>query len=266
MNRISKSKQRLASRLGSRRTREREGLALAEGPRVILEALRSPVEVRWVLVGEKCRGWRPGQEIVAACGERGIEAEIVPDDDVRDLCATDAPQPALACVRPPGLDRRSLDRGRYLMTSGVRNPGNLGTLIRSAWGFGLDGVVLTGGSVDPWNAKVVRASAGAVFHVPLIDEPMEDGHDEWTTNIAGACAHLNLLYGDPAGPPVDSVEETRATDWVLVVGNEVAGISPMLRPHGRAVSVPLARGVDSLNVAVAGSILMYLLTRPGREA
>ena len=251
MNRISKSKQQLARRLGSRRTREREGLALAEGPRVILEALRSPVEVRWVLVGEKCRGWRPGQEIVAACGERGIEAEIVPDDDVRDLCSTDGPQPALACVKPPALGRRPLDRGRYLMAAGVQNPGNLGTLIRSAWGFELDGVVLTGGTVDPWNAKVVRASAGGVFHVPLIDEP-------------GDCAQLNLLYGEPAGPPAEAAPETRAADWVLVVGNEVRGISPPLKPHGRAISVPLARGVDSLNVAVAGSILMYLLTRPER--
>ncbi len=252
MNRISKSKQRLARRLGSRRAREREGLALVEGPRVILEALRSTAEVRWVLVGEDYCAGQPGRGIVVACAERGVEAVFVHDDDVKDLCTTDAPMAVLACVRPPPLEERPLQRGRYLMASGVQIPGNLGTLIRSAWGFGLDGVVVGRGTVDPWNAKVVRASAGAVFNVPLI-APGEPGS-------------VNFLHADPEGTPVDTIKEAWARDWVLVVGNEVGGISPPAGSLGRAVSVPQAEGVDSLNVAVAGSILMYVLTRPGREA
>ena len=250
MDRISKSKQRLARRLRSRRTRERDGLALVEGPGVILEALRSPVEVRWVLVGEEYGVGDDGRAIVAACEGRGVEVVFAPDSEVRDLCSTDAPRPVLACVRPPPLESRPLDRGRYLMTLGVQMPGNLGTLIRSAWAFGLDGVVIGAGTVDPWNAKVVRASAGAVFHLPLAGEPV--GEDP---------ARLNLLCADAAGVPVEAVEEARARDWVLVVGNEGSGIGSRLGSLGRAVAVPLADGVDSLNVAMAGSILMYELTR-----
>lgn len=250
MDRISKSKQRQARRLSSRRMREREGLALVEGPGVIQEALRSAVEVRWVVVGDEYAAGEGGRAILAACERRGVEVVCAADSEVRDLCSTDAPRPVLACVRSPPLESRTLRRGRYLMALGVQMPGNLGTLIRSAWAFGLDGVAIGAGTVDPWNAKVVRASAGAVFHLPLVEEPVGEG-----------AARLNLLCADAAGVPVDAVEETRARDWVLVVGNEGSGIAARLGSLGRTVAVPLAEGVDSLNVAMAGSILMYELTR-----
>ena len=262
MNRISKSKRRLARRLASRRAREREGLAMVEGPAVIMEALRSPVEVRWVLLGEEYGEGDRGRAIAAACRERGVETVWAADREVTDLCATDAPRAALACVRPPPLETRSLGRGRYLMALGVQIPGNLGTLIRSAWAFGLDGVVIGAGTVDPWNAKVVRASAGAVFHLPLIEEPAGvfgggGGGD------GGGRAGPDLLCADAAGDPVETVAGEGAADWVLVVGNEGSGVGSACGDRGRAVAVPVADGVDSLNVAVAGSILMYALARPG---
>ena len=261
LNAISKSRQRLVRRLGSRRGREREGLALVEGPSVILEALRSPVEVRWVLVGEEYGAGPGGRAIAAACRERGVDAGFAPDRDVRDLCATEAPQALVGCVRPPPLESRSLERGRYLMARGVQIPGNLGTLIRSAWALGLDGVVVGAGTVDPWNPKVVRASAGAVFHLPLIKAAGLDSNCDG--DASGKPARLNILCADASGEPVEAVAEARARDWVLVVGNEGGGISPPLRPRGREVAVPLVRGADSLNVAVAGSILMYTLMRTG---
>ena len=254
MSPISKSRQRLARRLASRRGREREGLALVEGPSVILEALRSPVEVRWVLVGEEYAGSERGGAIVAGCGEHGVEVGFAPDGEVRGLCSTEAPRAAVACVKPPPLESRSLERGRYLMARGVQMPGNLGTLIRSAWAFGLDGVVIGAGTVDPWNPKVVRGSAGGVFHVPLLGE--RGGSD-------GFGAGPNLLCADAAGEPAEDVAGEGLRDWVLVVGNEGSGVAVPLRAQARAVAVPLVEGADSLNVAVAGSILMYALMRAG---
>ncbi len=261
MNRISKSKQRLARPLASRRAREKEGLALVEGPDVILEALGSAVEVRWVVVGEEYGAGERGRTITTSCRERRVEVLYSPDREVRGLCTTDAPRPVLACVRPPPLKSRPLDRGRFLMALGVQMPGNLGTLIRSAWAFGLDGIVIGAGTVDPWNAKVVRASAGAVFHLPLIEAPAGLGGGGDGAAGEGA-ARLNLLCADAAGVAVEAVAEAHARDWVLVVGNEGSGIESSLASLGRAVAVPLADGVDSLNVAMAGSILMYELTRP----
>ncbi len=278
MRAISKSKQRLVRRLASRRGREREGLALAEGPSVILEALRSPVEVRWVVVGEGYAGTERGMAIAAGCGERGVEVGVAPDGEVRALCSTEAPRAAVACVRPPPLESRSLERGRHLMARGVQMPGNLGTLIRSAWAFGLDGVVVGRGTVDPWNPKVVRGSAGGVFHVPLIGEPeglvahgsradaagvRGRGDGPGARGGRGAGSGLNLLCADAYGEPVEVVAAEGPRDWVLVVGNEGGGISLPLAARARAVAVPVVRGVDSLNVGVAGSILMYALMGAG---
>ena len=235
---------------------------MVEGPALVREALRSPVEVRWVLVGEEYGAGERGRAIVSAARGRGTPVGFAPDGEVRDLCATNAPRPVVACVRPPPLESRSLERGRYLLARGVQMPGNLGTLVRSAWAFGLDAVVIGAGTVGPWNPKAVRASAGAVFHLPLLGEPAGLG-EKGDGGRAGEAGRLNLLCADAAGDPPEAVEEARARDWVLVVGNEGSGIGGPLGQRGRAVSVPLAAGVDSLNVAVAGSILMYALVRAG---
>lgn len=264
MNGISKSKRRMALRLRSRRGREREGLALAEGPRVVMEALRSSVEVRWVAIGDELAAGPEGRAIAEAARRRGVQVLIADGAAVRDLCSTESPLPVLACVRPPPLGAGRLARGRYLMAAGVQIPGNLGTLIRSAWGFGLDGVMIGRGTVDPWNAKVVRASAGGVFHVPLVAPPGGGAGGAGGVAEDGGAEAVNFLHADPAGAPLNRVEAANRRNWVLVVGSEVGGTPPTVRGAAR-VSVPLARGVDSLNVAVAGSILMYLLTGSGRK-
>ncbi len=247
--------------------REREGLALAEGPRVVIEALASPVDMLWTVVGARYAGSEPGRRVLSSCRDRGVEVEVLPDREVMEFASTERPQPVVACVKTPLAAPRPLRRGCYLMPLGVQIPGNLGTLIRSAWGFGLDGVVIGRRTVDPWNPKVVRASAGGIFHLPLIAAPplpaapgADDVEDLGGCTRGDAFAGVNLLCADPGGVPADEAPEARASDWVLVVGNETGGLPAPVR-RARAISIPLAGGVDSLNVAVAGSILMYLLAR-----
>ncbi len=226
---------------------------------MVMEALRSSVEVRWVAIGDELAAGQEGRAIAEAARGHGAQVLIADGAAVRDLCSTQSPLPVLACVKPPPLGAARLTRGRYLMADGVQIPGNLGTLIRSAWGFGLDGVVIGRGTVDPWNAKVVRASAGAVFHVPLIAPPGGGAGGAGGVAAAGDTGAVNFLHADPAGAPPDRVEAANRRNWVLVVGNEVGG-APRPAGRGARISVPLAPGVDSLNVAVAGSILMYRLT------
>lgn len=250
---ISKSRARLVRRLTVRRMREREGLALAEGPRVVLEALKSPLQVRWVLAGAEHAGSGIGRRVLDACSQRGVEVQVAPDREVRGLASTERPQPVIACVAAPPPVPRPLDRGRHLMATGVQIPGNLGTLIRSAWGFGLDGVVIGAGTVDPWNHKVVRASAGGVFHLPMTSGP----------DPVDPLEGVNLLCADAAGAVPGGPGRGVPRDWVLALGNETGGLPARLLRRARAIAVPMAAGVDSLNVAVAGSILMYLLTRGG---
>jgi len=284
---ISKSKARLVRRLTIRRMREREGLALAEGPRVVREALRSSLETRWVLLGEEYAGQREsGQRVLAACRERGVEVLSAPDREVAGLASTERPQPVIGCVAVPPPQPKPVGRGRYLMPVGIQVPGNLGTLIRSAWGFGLDGIVIGPGTVDPWNPKVVRASAGGVFHLPMIsgpalgDGPGQSGPGQRAPagERAGARERrdshgdagsidlfqgINLLCADAAGEPLDVSGRGVPRDWVLALGHETGGLPARLVRRARAIAIPMAAGVDSLNVAVAGSILLYLLTRRG---
>jgi len=245
-------------------------MTVVEGPKVIAEALRSPVQVAWTAIGEEYAGTPEGWEIASLGRERGVTTVLAPDDEVVGVCATESPRPALAVVKTPPLEPRPLFPGRYLVADAVQGPGNLGTLVRSAWAFGLDGVAIGQGTVDPWNPKVVRASAGGVFRVPLLVVPPGFPAGEESASASPP----RLLYADPAGVPPDAASaplasprdalpeaaDARGASWVLVVGNEVRGVSDRYRRLGRAVAVPLAPGVDSLNVAVAGSILMYVLS------
>lgn len=260
---ISKAKRRTAELLTRRRHRERIGLALAEGPKVVAEVLMSPIEIEWVAIGQEYAGTPEGWKIASRCRERGVETLFAPDPDVLAICATESPRPVLAVVTPPPLKSRSLVPGRYLVADGVQTPGNLGTLVRGAWAFGLDGVAVGEGTVNPWNPKVVRASAGGVFRVPLVRVPPDFPPDRGSPPERGPASDVasSLFYADSAGAPLSP--RTGSDDppnWVLVVGNESHGVSERYRRAGRAVGVPLAPGVDSLNVGVAGSILMHILS------
>lgn len=224
---------------------------------MVLEALASPAEVRWILVGEAYAGTEKGWEVVSRGREQGADIQVVPDAEVVRLCSTDAPRPVLATAKTPPPKALPLDDGRYLVVDGVQTPGNLGTLLRSAWAFGLDGAVLGEGTVDPWNGKAIRASAGAVFRLPLLRPPAG-----FPPRPADGSPAPGLYYADAAGAPVESIARDAASSpWQLVVGNEARGVSARYREAGQGVAVPIAPHVDSLNAAVAGSLLMYALTR-----
>ena len=238
--------------------RRREGLALAEGPRVVREALQSGARVRWVLAGaEWARATEAGRAIASLCRVQGVEMQLADDAEVAALISTERSPPVTACVVAPPPEPGPLVHGRFLMPVGVQIPGNLGALIRSAWAFGLDGVLVGPRVVDPWNPKVIRASAGGVFHMPLIAAPSATGDgDAWS--------EVNLLCADAGGTPAGRRRGAPESSWVLAVGGETSGLPAEMTRRARSVAVPMAAGADSLNVAVAGSILMHLLTAERR--
>jgi len=254
---LSKSKRRLAERLKRPRQRRKEGLALVEGPRVVAEALRSGTEVIWGVVGEAFAASGVGRRLVSLASDRGVELATLPDDVVIDLADTEAPRPVLLIVRPRDQAEPSrLPPGRYLYLDGVQDPGNVGTLVRSAWAFGLAGVVVGVGTADPWSPKAVRSSAGGVFHVPFLTAPSDGSRQSWPGP---------LLYAEARRDTAEHVAAEVGASWVLAVGNEGAGVSDGVRALGRPVSLAMRAGVDSLNAGVAGSILMYVLTYQGLE-
>ncbi len=158
---------------------------------------------------------------------------------------------AIAAVPAATLDTLELGAGvRLVVLDGVQDPGNAGTIIRTAAALGATAVIGMPGTVDLWNAKVVRSSMGASFHLPLVAATWEDlASISRTRGVA-------LWGADAAGTPIDSV--TPPERLALVVGNEGAGLSADARERiDTVVALPIA--IESLNVAVAAGILLYQL-------
>ncbi len=250
---LSDARTRLLGRLRHRKTREREGLVLVEGVRAVRDALRAGVRPRFAVVSPRCAELDGALvDELAAC----TEVHEVDDAALAALSDTTHPQGVLAVVDQPGDDWVEAlgPSSRILILDALQDPGNVGTLIRAAAAFGLDGVVLLDGSVDPWNPKAVRASAGAAFRCPVARRR----HDAALDRLAAAGLPIlvsDAAGGDPKPPPWHG-------GWALVVGSEGHGVRRAVRDAAAGtVRVPMRGGVESLNAAVAGSILLYELTR-----
>jgi TrmH family RNA methyltransferase len=181
---------------------------------------------------------------------RVSDAEMVP------LADTEAPQGVLIVAAEP--DDAWFDgigpEARLLILDGLQDPGNVGTLARSAAAFALDGVVLLDGTADAWSPKSIRASAGALFSCPVAQR----AEAEAVVRIEGA--GLPLLVAEAGGDPVSRVPGHDG--WALVVGSEGRGVRDAIRARAaRGVGIPMPGGTESLNAGVAGSILLYELTR-----
>lgn len=250
---ISQSKQRLVARLHRPRDRIKQKLVVVEGPRANRELAASSAVVRWVLLGDRFAESPEGLALRATFEDRGVDVQVADDDQVRALGGTVSPQPIIAVAEEPPLpDPSRLDRG-VLWLDQVQDPGNVGTLVRTAWALGLSGVVASKGTTDPWGSKVIRSSAGGVFRIPLLTHALDEDLDALVSRGF-------RVYFASAGAPTGQATEADEK-WVLAVGNEGAGVSHALRERGTGVGIPMKAGVDSLNVAVAGSILMYVLGR-----
>jgi len=248
---LSDARSKLVRRLHRRKTREREGLVLVEGPHAAAEALAADAAVRFAIVTPRVEQLEAG-EVLAALEEAGIEVHGVEDRELAELADTESPQGLLLVVEEPSPSWPEPAAGRWLVLDAVQDPGNVGTLIRAAAAFACAGVVALDGTADPWGSKAVRASAGAVFHLPV--------HVARGRAIGEVAAELPrpLLAAEMGGE--DPRSRAGAT-WSLIVGNEGAGIRTELLEAAEArVAVPMPGGVESLNAAVAGAILLYALT------
>jgi TrmH family RNA methyltransferase len=180
----------------------------------------------------------------------------VEDDELARLADTQAPQGVLMVVAEPRPALGSVIRAgaRLLVLDAIQDPGNLGTLIRCAAAFDLDGVVALDGTVDPWNPKAVRAAAGTCFRLPVLTAPWPRVDDALVE------AGLALLVADAGGTDAELVSPARG--WALVVGSEAHGARRELREVAdTTVAIPMPGGTESLNAGVAGGLLLYALTR-----
>ena len=196
-----------------------------------------------------------GEALLASLTGAGANLEEVTDAELEKLADTQHPQGIIAVVRAPRwtLSDIKVKMGPVLVLDGVQDPGNTGTMLRTALGLGAAGIIALPGTVEVTNPKVMRGSMGAVFRLPWVDL----GADEFLAWVRKE--KVTLLAAATDGDPISGMEIRLPA--AIVLGNEGAGLSPEIRSAGRAVSIPISRGTESLNVAVAAGILLYEVTR-----
>jgi RNA methyltransferase, TrmH family len=243
-----------------RRGRERRGLALAEGVRLLEEALAAGVPVRGAAVSPALEATTRGQALKAALEHAGVRLESVTDQELGALADTETPQGVVAVIEPPKWDWSDLapsTKAPVLVLAGVQDPGNVGTILRTALGLGAAGVVALKGTAELHNPKVVRGSMGALFRLPAIAAD-DRALLEWARERG-----VELWVAEADGAPLASGARP-SSSVALVLGNEGAGVPPALAAEARRrVAIRLAPGVESLNVATAAAILLYEVTRDG---
>jgi TrmH family RNA methyltransferase len=258
---MSNSLQTLIRDLQRRRGRERRGLALAEGVRLVEEALATAIPIRGAAASQALESTTRGKALKAALAGRGIKVEDVSEGELDDLADTEHPQGIVAVIEPKrwALSDLHMSAGATVLAlDGVQDPGNVGTMLRSALGLGAIGLVALKGTADLTNPKVIRGAMGASFRLPSV-LAAPDELVAWTR-----LQRAEIWVADTGGQSSTQLpmRGSERPGVVLVVGNEGAGVGPSLEAAAdRRIAIPLARGVESLNVAVAAGILLYEVTR-----
>ncbi|MGQ9511690.1 TrmH family RNA methyltransferase [Thermodesulfitimonas sp.] len=264
MIRLGKHNQRVKAliRLARRRHREKEGKFVAEGPRLVAAALASAWPVEGVYFTPDFAAQK-GEMLFTLARQRGVPLYELPTEVFSRVAATETPQGVLAVIGIPTVALEALLRPEpplILVVDGLQDPGNLGTLIRTAQAAGATGALLLAGTVDLYSPKAVRATAGAVFHLPVVQDL------PWAEALRFLqAAGLTLVVADPRGEtPFYAADFTGPV--ALVIGSEGAGPRPeVIRVASRRVFIPMPGGAESLNAAVASSLLIYEAVRQRRR-
>ncbi|MEW6181898.1 MAG: RNA methyltransferase [Bacillota bacterium] len=246
-------------RLARRRHREEEDKFIVEGPRLIAEALSAAWPLEAIYLVPEFRESGKGKEILAAAREKGLTVYEIAPGALTRVTAVEEPQGVFAVARVGKTDFRDLIRVSYplvVVIDGIRDPGNLGTIIRTAQAAGASGALLLTGSADLYNSKTIRATAGALFRLPVRQDV---GREEALDFIGDT--DLKLVVSDPrGGVPLYKADLTGPV--ALVVGGEGEGVSPPVREAASLrVSIPMPGGSESLNAAVAAALLLYEAVR-----
>lgn len=243
--------------LHRRRGRERRTLTLAEGVRLLEDALAAGIHPRGAAVSPALEATPRGQALKAALERLRVPLELVDDQELAQLADTEHPQGIVAVIEPPQWELEAIPTppdAVVLVLDGVQDPGNVGAVARTALGLGASGLVALSGTADWTSPKALRGSMGALFRLPTASATPE-AFLAWA-DLRGLMLWTTAVDGVP-------IAGVRATGPVAVLlGNEGAGVRPELVARARqTVAVPLQHGVESLNVAVAAGILLYEVTR-----
>jgi RNA methyltransferase, TrmH family len=227
-----------------------EGWCVAESFHLLEEALRSERNVRVVLASESVK--TTVERHVA--GLHGPRTVVLPDHLFQTIAATETSQGVIALVEPPVWSIDQLFRGQSLVIvfDGVQDPGNAGAIARAAEAFGATGLMFVKGTVSPFHPKTLRASAGSLFRIPFVS-----GLDAPLARASLKQRRVDLYAAMPfTGSQTLAGDVDFSRKCAIVIGSEGRGVSQELQGIAKAVAIPTV-GVESLNAAVAASVLLY---------
>jgi TrmH family RNA methyltransferase len=244
---------RLAFRRADLTTR---GECAIEGVKLVEEALRSGQHLESVFFSESAR---PLAEKLLPQINARTETLVLPDTLFKSIVPSETPQGVAALLKlPTSSSVQMLDRsshGPLVVAAGLQDPGNLGTILRSAEAFGAAGIFLTAGTVSPYNSKVLRGSAGSIFRLPFL----QISSAELIPLLRARGVRL-LATSSHQGTPLSQISWT--LPLAIFIGNEGAGLSRELtRQMDETLAIPQAAQVESLNAGVAASIVLYEAAR-----
>ncbi|HWF39183.1 MAG TPA: RNA methyltransferase [Candidatus Acidoferrales bacterium] len=259
-----------------------DGLIGIEGPKLVEEALRSGLEADALLVSATGEQHLPQILMAASASDAGIRRERIfkTTDQLFAGCAgTETPQGVAALFHQPQWNPEDVLRGRpaadgarsaeeplVLVMTGVQDPGNVGTILRSAEAFGATGAVMTRGTADPWSPKAVRASAGSALRLPLMRGmaipvllAQLKMHE---VQIVAASLHAGTNHSQRDRDALTVLRGPAA----IFIGSEGTGLPPEIEHAADAtISIPMSESVESLNAAIAASVLLYEAARQRKE-
>ena len=228
-----------------RKFRRAENQMVGEGPKMLEEALRWGAKLDTVF-------WATGT-VQMDCPDDVRQVEI-PRSLLRDISSTQTPQGVLfLCPLPTEPLPEALPGSRYLVLDGLQDPGNVGTIWRTADALGADGLILVNHCADPFSPKTVRATMGACFRLPVYE----------TEDLSGLLARSGLpLYAAALREDTKTIKTAQLTRCAVAIGSEGRGVSPeLLKMSEQTIQIPMRERCESLNAAVSAAVLMYEVSR-----
>ena len=246
---------KLAIALKQRKQREKNGLFVAEGLRLCEMAAESDWQISYGLLTRQLTCQERGRALAECLAEQGCPLYEVPETLFAKAAGTETPQGIMLVMAqknpslPAGAER---DKPLYVVMDGVQDPGNAGTIIRTADAVGADGVILLKGTVDVYSDKAVRSTMGSIFHVPVYSGVTLD---ELTEFVQESGLQLLATALDEMAKPHFQQDFTQGT--AVVLGNEGNGVSQELLAVAQKTYIPMYGQAESLNVGMSAAIVLY---------
>ena len=244
---------KLAASLAEKKHRDALGAYLIEGPNLVREALQQGVRIQFIFTGAGALNQQQEiQDILSLAEDSDSAVCVLSEDCFAKIATSQTPQPIMAVAEKRTWQMRDVfsPGGNVLVLDRIQDPGNLGTLLRTAEATGFAGALIVKGGADPYGPKAVRAGAGCVFRFPLLlcespaealDILAEQRKQVWTADMEGTpCYDAEL-----------------AQNVAIVIGNEGNGADALFKENSGRVTVPMAGQTESLNAGIAAAILMY---------